>query len=69
MEAVVKELESRKGEIELEVEMLFKTNMKITDWDIPENDDKRAAKIILDIMQNKLDAIRADVNAGKYNNY
>jgi hypothetical protein len=69
MEAIIKELESRQSEIELAVELLFKTNMKITDWDIPEADDKQAAKLILDIMQSKVDAIRADVEAGKYNNY
>ncbi len=69
MEAIIKELESRQSEIELAVELLFKTNMKITDWDVPEADDKQAAKLILDIMQSKIDAIRADVEAGKYNNY
>ena len=69
MEAIRKELESRKGEIEGALELLFKTNMKITDWDVPEVDDKEAAEILLDMMQEKLDAIRADVTAGKYNNY
>ncbi len=69
MEAIKKELESRRGEIETAIEVLFKTNMKITDWDVPEVDDKEAAKILLDIMQQKLDAIKADVEAGKYNNY
>jgi len=69
MEALQKELESRKGEIETALELVFTTNMKITDWDIPEVDDKQAAKLLLDIMQKKLDAIKADVEAGKYNNY
>ena len=69
MQAIIKELESRKGEIETTLELLFKTNMKITDWDVPEADDKEAARIILDIMQEKLNDIRSDVLAGKYNNY
>ncbi len=69
MEAIIKELESRRSEIELAVELLFKTNMKITDWDVPEADDKQAANLILNIMQAKIDAIKADVEAGKYNNY
>ncbi len=69
MEAIIKELESRQSEIELAVELLFKTNMTITDWDVPEADDKQAANIILNIMQAKIDAIKADVEAGKYNNY
>ena len=69
MQAIIQELESRKGEIEGAIELLFKTNMKITDWDVPEADDKQAAKILLDMMQKKLDTIRADVTAGKYDNY
>jgi len=69
MDAIQKELVSRKAEIQKAVELLFKTNMKITDWDVPEADDKEGAKILLDMIQEKIDAIRADVNAGKYDNY
>jgi hypothetical protein len=66
---IIEEMASRKTEIEKELEILFKVNMKITDWDVPEPDDKEAAKLLLDIMQKKIDAIRADIEAGKYNNY
>jgi hypothetical protein len=66
---VVEEMASRKAEIEKELELLFKVNMKITDWDVPEADDKEAAKLLVNILQKKLDAIRADVEAGSYNNY
>lgn len=69
MNAIQKELASRKTEIQLAVELLFKTNMKITDWDVPEADDKEGAKILLDIIQEKIDALRSDVEAGRYNNY
>ena len=69
MDAVIQDLVSRKSEIQKEVEAIFKTNMKITDWDVPEADDREAAKVLLDMMQEKLDAIRADVEAGKYDNY
>jgi hypothetical protein len=69
MDAIIKELESRKSEIETAVELVFKTNMKITDWDVPEADDKEAAKILLDIMQSKLESIKEEVLAGKYDNY
>jgi hypothetical protein len=68
-DAVIQELVSRKNEIQKELELLFKINMKITDWDVPEADDKEAAKVLLGIMQEKIDAIRADIEAGKYNNY
>jgi len=69
MDTIRKELQSRKGEIEGAISLLFKANMKITDWDVPEADDKEGADIILDMMQEKIDQIRADVKAGKYNDY
>jgi len=69
VQAIIKELESRKSEIELAIDVLFKANMKITDWDVPEADDKQAAEILLGYIQNKLDKIRADVKAGKYDTY
>ena len=69
MDMIQKELTSRKAEIQGAVEVLFKANMKITDWDVPEADDKEGAKILLDMIQEKLDEIRADVEAGKYDNY
>ena len=69
MSVIEKEIESRKVEIEKEIELLFKTNMKITDWDVPEADDKKAAEMIVDIMISKLDSIKSDILDGKYNNY
>ena len=69
MEAVQKELESRKSEIQKEMLDLFKINMKRTDWDVPEADDNQAAKILVKILQDTLDEIKADVDAGKYDTY
>ena len=69
MDIIEKELASRKSEIEKEVELLFKANMKIIDWDVPEADDKEGAKILLGIIEGKIKQIRADVEAGKYDNY
>jgi uncharacterized protein YecE (DUF72 family) len=69
MNAVVKDLISRKSEIQKEIELVFKANMTITDWDVPEADDKEVAKILLDIIQEELDNIKADVEAGKYDYY
>ena len=68
-DAVIKELAVRKAEIEKELELLFKANMKITDWDVPEGDDSEAADIILKIMDKKIQELRNDVKAGKYKNY
>lgn len=69
MDAIEKELESRKAEIQKEMLSLFTTNMKITDWDVPEADDNKAAKILVQIMQESLDKIRQDVEAGEYDFY
>lgn len=69
MDSIQKEMVSRKREIQGEIEVFFKANMKITDWDVPEADDKEGAKILLDMMQEKIDAIRAEVEAGKYDYY
>lgn len=69
MEAIRKELESRKSEIQVAMRGLFKLNMKITDWDVPEADDKQAAEILVGIMQETLDGIKEDISQGKYDNY
>ena len=69
MDIIEKELLSRKSEIQDGVDILFKANMKITDWDVPEPDDKKAAKVLLDIIQERVEQIRADIEAGKYDNY
>lgn len=69
MEAVQKDLESRKAEILAAMKLLFTTNMKITDWNIPEADDNEAANIIIDILQEALDEIKKDVKDGKYDTY
>ncbi len=69
MDAVEKELAERKSSIKKELEILFKANMKFTDWDVPEADDTKAARIILSIMREKLDEIEQDINEGKYENY
>ena len=69
MDAVQKDLESRKAEIKTGMELMFKANMTITDWDVPEGDDKEAAKILLSIMQEALNEIKVDIEAGKYDNF
>ena len=64
-----KEFEAMKSEIQKEVRAIFKTNMKIFDWDIPENDDHTSAELILGAMQEELDTLKAEVTSGKYDNY
>ena len=69
MDAVKKELESRRKAISKEVELLFKANMKITDWDVPEADDNEAAKLLIKIIKEEVAKIEADIESGKYENY
>ena len=61
MDAIQKELMSRKEEIKKELRLLFNANNRITSWDVPEADQKEAEKILLDIMQEALDEIRAEI--------
>ncbi len=68
-DVIQKELSSREEEIKKSLEALFKANMKITDWDVPEADDEEAAKILIDIFAKKVEEIREDIKNGKYKNY
>ena len=67
--ALKEEFEKRRGEIEKSLEELFKKELKITDWDIPEVNDREAAKILVEILSDKLRKIKGDIESGIYNNY
>jgi hypothetical protein len=69
MDAQQKEADMMHTEITKEVRAIFKANMKIFDWDIPENDQRKAATLILDTMQSAIDELRKEVEAGEYDNY
>ncbi len=58
MDAVQKDLINRKAEIEKELELLFNTNLKIVDWDVPEPDNEEAALILWNILNDKLKEIK-----------
>jgi len=66
MDIIEKELQSRKSEIQKQVELLFKANMTITDWDVPEADNNKAAKILISIIKETVANIEKDIQAGKY---
>jgi len=63
------EIEKMQGEITTELRAVFKGNMKIFDWDIPENDDRKSAGLIIDVMQKAMDELKAEISAGKYDQY
>ena len=64
-----KEIEKMKGEITKEIRLVFKANMKIFDWDIPENDDRKSAELILSVMKEAVDELSQEVASGKFDNY
>lgn len=69
MDAIEQDLQSRKLEIQEELESLFKANMRVSDYNIPEVDDQKVAEMLVGILQEKLDSIKEDVKAKKYKNY
>jgi hypothetical protein len=66
MDSVEKEFYARKDEIKKELKFLFKANMQITGWDIPEPDNQKAAEILADILQEGLDEIKEEIKEGKF---
>ena len=69
MNPVEQDILGRKGEIISEVNAIFKVNMKITNWDVPEADDTLAGKMILDIMQEALDGLKVKFDEGEFKDY
>ena len=66
MDIIEKELDSRKSEIKKQVELLFRANMTITDWDVPEADDHKAAQLLISIIKEAVADIEKDIQKGKY---
>ena len=69
MNPVAQDILGRKDEIISEVNAIFKVNMKITNWDVPEADDALAGKMIIEIMQEALDGLKAKLDAGEFKDY
>ena len=65
MDAIDKEFKNRKNEILKELKFLFKANMRITDWDVPEADNQKAANLLVDILQEGVDQIKEDIKNNK----
>ncbi len=63
------EIEKMRSSIKNELRLIFKANMKIFDWDIPENDDRKSAELIIQTMQEALDEVKQEIADGKYDNY
>ena len=63
------EIVKMQDEIRTELRAVFKMNMKIFDWDIPENDDRKSAELIIKVMQKAMDGLKKEIAAGKYDQY
>jgi len=64
-----KEIEKMKSSIKTELRLIFKANMKIFDWDIPENNDRKSAELISTVMQDALDELKQEISEGKFDQY
>ncbi|MBD3792019.1 MAG: hypothetical protein IE918_07740 [Campylobacterales bacterium] len=69
MDPVEKDIQARKEEILTEVRAIFKANMKFTDWNVPEANDRLGAELIIGVMQEALDTLKKEVEEGKYDIY
>ena len=49
--------------------MSYEKLRKITDWDVPEPNDQESAEVLWDILNNKLQEIKKDIDAKKYSQY
>ncbi len=54
------EIEKLREKIVEELRRVFDDNMTVFDWDIPENDEKVSAVMILDVMQDALDELKQE---------
>jgi hypothetical protein len=63
------EIHKMKDEIKKEVRLAFKANMKIFDWDIPENNDRKSAELIIAAMQEAMDELKQEIANGDFNQY
>ena len=63
------EIAKMHNEITKELRAVFKMNMKIFDWDIPENDDRKSAELIIKVMQIAMDVLKKEIEAGEYDQY
>ena len=63
------EIEKMKSSIKTELRLIFKANMKIFDWDIPENDDRKSAELIISTMQEVIDELKQEIANGDFNQY
>ncbi|EQB40436.1 hypothetical protein M947_01165 [Sulfurimonas hongkongensis] len=66
---VQKDMHSRKKDIQDELESLFKSNLRVTNYNVPEPNGQKSSEILVEILEEKLRSIQDDVKAKKYMHY
>ena len=69
MDAQHKEFLRHKEEIVAETVGVFESFLKMFDRDIPENDDRESARLILEAMKEAIARLEKAVEAGEYDNF
>ncbi|NPA29286.1 MAG: hypothetical protein GXO33_03790 [Epsilonproteobacteria bacterium] len=69
MDAQHKEFQRHKEEIIEETVAVFESNLKMFDRDIPENDDRESARLILSAMEEAIARLKEEVEAGRYDDF
>jgi hypothetical protein len=60
------EIAKIREDIYADVRAVLKKNLTIFGWDIPGNDDKKAALLIWDVMQESMETLKKEIENGKY---
>ena len=63
------EIAKMKEVISSELRNVFTSNMTIFDWDIPENNDRKSAELIIDVMQEEMERLQKEIKEGKFDQY
>jgi len=63
------EIAKMKEVISSELRKVFTSNMTIFDWDIPENNDRKSAELIINVMQEEMEILQKEIQAGKFDQY
>ncbi len=63
------EIEKMRKGITKDVTKVLTSTLKHFDWDIPENDDRKSAELILSAMEDTMKDLKNDIESGKYDYY
>ena len=65
----IQDILNRKDEIREEIRSLFKSNLRVTDYDVPEADDQEVSELLIALFSDTIEELKNEVLANKYENY